>query len=600
MRQDELKYLSSLLPELPGIYQFHDNEGKILYIGKAKNLKKRVSSYFQIQKNKSNKIKVLVKQISKINHFVVENESEALLLENNLIKKYQPKYNVLLKDDKTFPWICIKNERFPRVFSTRNLLKDGSEYFGPYTSAQTVKSLLELIRQLYKLRTCNYLLSKKNIDENRFKICLEYHIGNCNGPCENLQDEQSYNESIHQIRDILKGNLSLVISHLKKMMEQFSNELKFEEANLIKNKIDSLEKFQIKSTVVNPKIVDADVFSLIDEKRSVFINYIKVVNGAIIHSHNIEIVRRLDESQNEILLYAITNIRERFKSSASEIILPLKLNVEFDGVKFLVPQQGDKKKLLDLSVRNANFYRIEKLKKNDNIVEKKKENSILRKLQSDLRLKDLPTHIECFDNSNIQGKFPVASCVVFKNGLAKRNEYRHFNIKTVEGANDFASMEEIIFRRYKRLLEEKNSLPQLIIIDGGKGQLNMAVKSLEKLEIKNKIAIIGIAKKLEKIFFPNDPIPLYIDKNSSSLKLIQKIRNEAHRFGITFHRLKRTKATLKLNLEEIPGIGKNTIEKLFNYFGEYSNIEQADIKDLERILDKRKAQLIKDYFQNTK
>ncbi len=600
MRQDELKYLSSLLPELPGIYQFHGNEGKILYIGKAKNLKKRVSSYFQIQKNKSNKIKVLVKQISKINHFVVENESEALLLENNLIKKYQPKYNVLLKDDKTFPWICIKNERFPRVFSTRNLLKDGSEYFGPYTSAQTVKSLLELIRQLYKLRTCNYLLSKKNIDENKFKICLEYHIGNCNGPCENLQDEQSYNESIHQIRDILKGNLSLVISHLKKMMEQFSNELKFEEANLIKNKIDSLEKFQIKSTVVNPKIVDADVFSLIDEKRSVFINYIKVVNGAIIHSHNIEIVRRLDESQNEILLYAITNIRERFKSSASEIILPLKLNVEFDGVKFLVPQQGDKKKLLDLSVRNANFYRIEKLKKNDNIVEKKKENSILRKLQSDLRLKDLPTHIECFDNSNIQGKFPVASCVVFKNGLAKRNEYRHFNIKTVEGANDFASMEEIIFRRYKRLLEEKNSLPQLIIIDGGKGQLNMAVKSLEKLEIKNKIAIIGIAKKLEKIFFPNDPIPLYIDKNSSSLKLIQKIRNEAHRFGITFHRLKRTKATLKLNLEEIPGIGKNTIEKLFNYFGEYSNIEQADINDLERILDKRKAQLIKDYFQNTK
>jgi len=585
------------IPDNPGVYQFYDRKGMIIYIGKAKNLKKRVSSYFTKRKFDSYKVKVLVDKIQDIKFIIVNNESDALLLENNLIKKHQPRYNIMLKDDKTFPWICIKNEDFPRVFSTRTIIQDGSQYYGPYTSAYAVKVLLSLIRQLYQLRTCKLSLKEENIRTGKFKVCLEYHIGNCKGPCEDLQEKTDYDKSIKQIREIIKGNLNEVILFLEKEMEELAASFRFEEANLFKEKIEILARYQSKSTVVNPSIHDVDVFSIVNKEKEAFVNFLKVVKGAIIQAHNVEIKKKLDETDEELLVYAITDLRNRIGSSAREMILPQDLREYFPENRITVPVRGDKKKLLELSLRNAKSYSLEKKKRIENKLSSGTKERVLLILQSDLRLRSLPVLIECFDNSNIQGSEPVAACVVFRNGLPAKKEYRHYNIKDVDGIDDFASMEEVVFRRYKRLLSEQADLPQLIVIDGGKGQLNAALKSLDKLELRGKISIIGIAKKLEEIYFPDDPIPLYIDKNSESLKLIQYLRNEAHRFGINFHRQKRSGNMTQSQLEEVPGIGAKTIEKLFNRFKSLEGIMGASEDLLAAEIGLSRAKSLKTFFQ---
>jgi excinuclease ABC subunit C len=527
------------LPQKPGVYQFYNIGGEIIYIGKAKNLRKRVFSYFKTSEIRNYKQEALVKKIADIRYILVENESEALLLENNLIKEFQPRYNVLLKDDKTFPWICIKNERFPRVILTRNYIIDGSAYFGPYTSGLMAKTLLELIRQLFKLRTCKLVLSETNISKGRFKRCLEYHLGNCKTPCEGLQDESDYNLAIIQIREILKGNYRYVVKHLHKLMENYSKELLFEEAEIVKHKIEILERFKGKSTIVNPKISDVDVLSIIDDEDYAFINFLKIVNGAIVQAHNVEAVKRLAEDKNEIFGSIIFDLRNRFNSNAKEVIVPFKPDISIQNVRFTVPLKGDKKKLLELSFRNTISFRTDKLASRATNKWANPETKLLEKIREDLRLESIPMHIECFDNSNVQGFDAVASCVVFIAGKPHKSSYRHFNIKSVTGPNDFASMEEIVFRRYKRVLDEKGAIPDLIIIDGGKGQLKAALKSLKMLNLYGKVSIIGIAKRLEEIYVPEDSIPLYLDKNSSTLRLIQKVRDEAHRFGIAFHRNKR-------------------------------------------------------------
>ena len=596
-KKDHINNILKTLPDNPGVYQFFNNKNEIIYVGKAKNLRKRISSYFNKTRHESNKIKVLVSKIEDIKHIIVDSESDALLLENNLIKKIQPRYNVLLKDDKTFPWICIKNERFSRVFSTRKIIHDGSEYFGPYTSAGMVRTLLELIHQLYNLRNCNYNLSEENIRNRKFKVCLEYHIGNCKGPCEDLQTEEDYNQTIVQIREIINGNLQNVLNYLKEMMKRYATDYRFEEAEMIKNKIEILEKFKSKSTIVNQKIHNVDVFSIVDKEKYAAVNYLKVVQGAIIQSHTVELVKKLDETNEDLLTYAIIDIRERFKSNSKEIIIPFKINEKLADVSLFIPKKGDKRHLLDLSERNARIYCLEKQKKNELIQVKKDDNRVLERLKADLKLKSLPVHIECFDNSNIQGTNPVASCVVFKNGIPSKKDYRHFNIKTVTGPDDFASMEEIVFRRYIRLISENKTLPQLIIIDGGKGQLNAAIKSLKKLSIEKKVAIIGIAKKLEEIYFPGDPYPLYIDKRSESLKLIQQLRNEAHRFGITFHRDKRSKSMLDSELNHIKGVGEKTITLLLSHFESVEEIKLAKREILEKLIGKQKTATILEYFK---
>lgn len=592
-------HISSLLksiPEQPGVYQFYDKNEIIIYIGKAKNLKKRVSSYFNKKKFESFKIKVLVEKIWDIKHIVVNNEPDALLLENNLIKKYQPRYNIMLKDDKTFPWICIKNEPFPRVFSTRTMINDGSHYYGPYTSAYAVKILLTLIKQLYQLRTCKLSLTETNISKGKFKICLEYHLGNCKGPCEGLQKQEDYNESIGQIKEIIKGNLSEIIVFLKKEMAKRASSFRFEEANQFKEKIEILARYQSKSTIVNPSIHNVDVFSIISDEKEAFINFLKVVKGAVIQAHTVEIKKKLDEADEDILAFAVTDLRNRIESKSREIILPVNLQTFFPDNRIIVPQRGDKKKLLELSERNAKSYRMEKKKRASLQKPEKGPTRILNTLQKDLRLKETPLHIECFDNSNISGSDPVAACVVFKHGIPAKKEYRHYNIKGVSGIDDFASMEEVVFRRYKRVLKEKQNLPQLIIIDGGKGQLNAALKSLIKLNLRGRIAIIGIAKKLEEIYFPDDPVPLYIDKNSESLKLIQNLRNEAHRFGITFHRQKRSGKLTQSTLDDIPGIGPKTIEKLFMRFKSFERIRSASEEELAEEIGIKKSGMLLTYL----
>lgn len=585
------------LPEKAGVYQFIDNNGTILYIGKAKNLKKRVSSYFQKEQTLNSKLKLLLRKIEDIKSIVVDNEFDALLLENTLIKKHQPRFNVNLKDDKTYPWICIKNERFPRVFSTRNVVNDGSKYFGPYASGKMMHTLLELIRQLYPLRSCNLNLSESSILKGQFSVCLEYHIKNCLGPCENLQSEDDYNFNIKNIEQIIKGNVTQVLKELKPLMWQYANDLKYEQAKVIKDKIEILEKYQSKSTVVNTNITNTDVFSIVVEENAAYINFLKVVNGAIIQSHNVELQKKLDETDEDLLLFAMTNIRERFNSDAKEIILPFNVELLLPKVSIVVPQRGDKKDLLSLSERNASNFRQEKLRQRSLLNPEKSIERILQQMQKDLRMNVLPKHIECFDNSNIQGAFPVAAMVVFKDTKPQKREYRHFNIKTVEGPNDFASMEEIVFRRYHRLLEEKKELPQLIVIDGGKGQLSAALKSLEKLNLRGKITIIGIAKKLEEIYFPNDSIPLYLDKKSETLRIIQQIRDEAHRFGITHHRERREKGTITSELLQIPDIGFKTAQKLLWKFKSVKNIKAATSDEIEKIIGKAKASLVFDYFQ---
>lgn len=591
-----IQSLIKSLPDQPGVYQFYDKNGIIIYIGKAKNLKKRVSSYFNKRNFDSYKIKVLVGKIWEIKHIVVSSEPDALLLENNLIKKHQPRYNILLKDDKTFPWICIKKEHFPRVFSTRNVIEDGSRYYGPYTSAYSVKILLTLIRQLYKLRTCKLSLTPENIQQKKFKVCLEYHIGNCKGPCEQLQPESEYDETIEQIREIIKGNLSEVIQYLKGEMAKRAAAFQFEEANQFKEKIEILSRYQSKSTIVNPSIHDVDVFSIVSDEKEAYVNFLKVVKGAVIQAHTVEIRKRLDEADEDLLAFAVTDLRQRIESGSREIILPIDLGTYFPDNRITVPQRGDKKKLLELSERNARSYRLEKKKRATARTQTNASERVLSRLQSDLRLKETPLHIECFDNSNIQGSAPVAACVVFKNGKPAKKEYRHYNIKSVSGIDDFASMEEVVYRRYKRQLEEQKELPQLIIIDGGKGQLNAALRSLIKLDLRGSIAIIGIAKKLEEIYFPDDPVPLYINKNSESLKLIQQLRNEAHRFGITFHRQKRSGNLILSSMEEIPGVGSKSIEKLYRRFKSMDGIRNSTLEELAEEIGMVRARLIRSHI----
>jgi excinuclease ABC subunit C len=595
------EYLKSLfvnLPTSPGVYQYFDKNGELIYIGKAKNLRKRVYSYFS-KNNDNYKTKILVRRIADIKHIIVNSENDALLLENNLIKKYSPHYNVRLKDDKTYPWIVIKNESFPRVFSTRNVMKDGSEYFGPYTSGYMVKIILDLFKQLFKLRSCNLSLTHENIDKKKFKVCLEYHLKNCKGPCVGEESEENYNGYVEQIRNILKGNINVVVSVLRKKMLEYSNNLDYENAKLIKEKLALLEHYQSKSTIVNPNLSNIDVFSYLDDEKYAFVNYLKVIDGKIISAKSFEIKKKLDESKEDILSMTIAEIKvneELSVKTSNKIIIPFPIFFKLDGIKFIVPKIGEKKKLLDFSERNLKYYRLDKLKQYANVDPQKHVNRILETMKNDLRLKELPVHIECFDNSNTQGTNPVASCVVFKYAKPSKSDYRKFNIKTVEGPNDFASMEEIVYRRYKRLIDENITLPQLIIIDGGKGQLSSAVKSLKLLDIYGKVAIIGIAKKLEEIYFPEDSIPIYLDKNSESLKVIQKARDEAHRFGITFHRNKRNSAMTISDLNNISGIGENSINKLLTSFKSLKKIRNSSLDELSEIIGKSKAEILWNYL----
>ncbi len=594
-----LKTIVTTLPDSPGIYQFIDKNEKIIYIGKAKSLKKRVSSYFH-KESLSGKVRVMVSKAVDMRFIAVATEHDALLLENNLVKKYQPRYNVLLKDDKTFPWICIKNEPFSKIYPTRNPSRDGSKYFGPYSSVRLMKTLLDLIKQLYPIRTCNYILTDENIKKRKYNRCLEYQIGNCLAPCEALQTAEEYNKNIDEIKLILKGNISSVEQELKKLMYKHADSYEFEKAQTVKDKIDILQKYQSKSVVFNKAIHNIDVFSFKDDENISYVNYLKIINGAVLQSHTVEMKKKLDESPNELLSIAISDIRSRFESDSLEILVPFLPEVEIPQVKYTVPQIGDKKEILDLSFRNLNYYILEQQKQQDLVDPDRHSKRILNKAMQDLRLKELPVHIECFDNSNIQGDTPVAAMVVFKQGRPSKNDYRHFNIKTVEGPNDFASMEEIIYRRYKRLLEENQSLPQLIIIDGGKGQLSSALYSLDQLNLKGKINIISIAKRLEEIYFPNDPVPLYLDKKSETLKLIQQLRNEAHRFGITHHRNKHMKQIIQTELIQIEGIGEVLSGKLLSHFRSVSNIKKATLGEIQKIAGKKKGNILFNYFEHQK
>lgn len=587
----------STLPNTPGVYQYYDKNKQLLYIGKAKNLKKRVASYFN-KTHENARTRILVKQIVDIKHIVVATETDALLLENNLIKKYQPKYNVLLKDDKTYPWICIKKERFPRVFSTRRLIKDGSEYFGPYTNFKTVHTLLDLIKGLYPLRSCSYDLAQQKISNGKYKVCLEYHLGNCLGPCENLHSEASYNTSIDAIRNLLKGNFKESLGGFKNQMKQYAANLQFEDAQRIKEKIEALENYQSKSTIVNPNINNVDVFSVISDESYGYVNFLQLSFGSIIRSHTLEIKKKLDETDAQLLELCVMELRQRFNSQSKEVYVPFTIKVEA-GVKLHIPKLGDKKKILDLSIRNAKYYRMERFKQAKIVDPARHANRIMAQMKKDLRLVEEPRHIECFDNSNIQGTNPVAACVVFKDGKPSKKDYRKFTIKTVVGPDDFASMEEVVYRRYKRLLEEKQPLPQLIIIDGGKGQLSSSLKALDKLDLRGKIAIIGIAKRLEELFYPEDPIPLYLDKKSETLKIIQQLRNEAHRFGITFHRQKRSKEALTTALETIEGIGQKTVVDLLRVFKSKKRIGEASFEDLTKVIGPSRAKKIRVHFNNT-
>lgn len=597
---DKITAILKTLPTNPGVYQYFDEKGKVIYVGKAKNLKARVSSYFNRDANHGAKITFLVRKIADIKVIVVKTEIDALLLENNLIKKHRPRYNIMLKDDKTYPWICVKNEPFPRVFSTRHIVKDGSQYFGPYASGKMMHTILDLVYQLFPIRTCKLNLSDKNIESGKFRVCLEYHIGNCLAPCTGKQSKADYDKDIKAVKDILRGNISTVIKSLKDKMMEYASLLEFEKAQTLKEKIEILEKYQSKSSVVSATVADADVFSLEGKESPFYVNYLKVINGAVVQSHSVELKSKLDESPAEILAHAIVDMRTRFHSNSKEIIVPFDAKIELPGVKFIIPKRGDKKTLLELSARNAKFYRLDLQRKRDLVDPERHGKRILEQLRKDLRMKNTPEHIECFDNSNIQGTNPVASCVVFKKGKPSKKDYRHFNIKTVEGPNDFASMEEIIYRRYSRLLKEEKPLPQLIIIDGGKGQLSSAMKSLEKLGLRGKITVIGIAKKLEEIYFPGDSIPLYLDKKSESLKLIQKARDEAHRFGITHHRKRRSKSMTVSELEQIKGIGAKTAEALIRKFKSLKRIKEASEEEIAGVSGKSKAALIKKYFAQKK
>ncbi|MFM9008334.1 MAG: excinuclease ABC subunit UvrC [Bacteroidota bacterium] len=594
-QNEHLRQLIERLPDTPGVYQFFNEEAQILYIGKAKNLKRRVSSYFN-KNHDNNRITMLVRQICDIRTVLVETEYDALLLENNLIKKYQPRYNVNLKDDKTYPWIVIRKEHYPRVHYTRRHIRDGSSYFGPYASPVMISTVLELINGLYKLRTCTLALTPDNIAKKKFRVCLEYHVGNCLGPCEGRQTEEEYDLSIAGIRDILKGNINTVIRHVEERMNAHASTYAYEEAQRCKEMLDQLQRYKGRSVIVHPTIHNVDVFSFVQEGQAAFVNFVHVVNGAIIHSFTIELRKKLDESPEELLGMAIAELRQRYNSSAPELIVPFVPELEVPGATFTVPRIGDKKKLLDLSEKNVRYFMKEKLDQADKLNPEHRVERLLERMKTDLRLTELPYHIECFDNSNFQGDHAVSAMSVFRNGRPSKREYRHFNIKTVQGPDDFASMEEVIYRRYKRVLDEHQPLPQLIVIDGGKGQLSAALISLDKLGLRGKVGIIGIAKRLEEIYYPGDSLPLYLDKKGETLKIIQHLRDEVHRFGITHHRKRRSKALVKTELSDIKGIGEATASELLRHFRSVKRIREASLEDLSAIVGQAKARIVHAYF----
>jgi len=584
------------IPHKPGVYQYWDQDDTLIYIGKAKDLRNRVGSYFNSDNQMNGKTKVLVSKIRRITFTIVDTEIDAWLLENSLIKKHQPKYNIMLKDDKTYPWIIIKKEPFPRLYWTRKMVKDGSTYFGPYASVGMMHTILDLIKETYPLRTCNLPLNEENISAGKFKVCLEYQIGNCKGPCQAYQTDADYDQNIAEIKDILNGKIGNVIRDVKQIIKKAVEELNFEYAHLYQKKLLVLEKYQSKSTVVNSSITNVDVVSIASDERYAFVNYLKIMNGSIIQTQTIEIKKRLDESDEELLTLAITEFRTKFNSTSREIIVPFDIKLKDENLKFTVPKLGEKKNLLELSHKNVLFFRREKLNQYEKLNPDLRSERILTQMQKDLMLTQLPVHIECFDNSNFQGAYPVSAIVVFKDAKPSKKDYRHFNVKTVEGPNDFATMEEAVYRRYKRMLEEGSSLPQLIIIDGGKGQLSSAVSSLKKLGIEHKVTVIGIAKRLEELYYPGDSYPLHLDKKSETLKVIQQLRDEAHRFGITFHRKKRDQGTLKTELEDIPGIGKTTADKLLRQFKSVKKIREATAAELEKVLNKAQVKTILNHF----
>lgn len=598
MTTEDYKKVAPTLPKDPGVYRFLAKDDTILYVGKAKNLKNRLASYFGNKKHQRHKTKALVKNAERFEYTIVETEQDALLLEATLIKKFQPRYNVMLKDGKSYTYICVKKERFPRVFITRSVFRDGSTYFGPYTSKYRIKVILDLIKSLFPLRTCNLHLSPNNIEKNKFKVCLEYHIKNCMGPCEGHEDEASYDEKIAQIKNMLRGNFGAVKQHFKSIMQQHAESWEFEKAQVLKEKLSAFEDYQGKSTVVSTLIRDLDIFYIATDEKRAYINFLKVINGAIMNTHTLELTKNLDEDEKKLLAFGIDELRKKFNSITKEIILPYRIKLLEPDITITVPKIGDKKKLLDLAEKNVKYFLLQQRKQEINNI--KKETSaerILKTMKEDLQMDELPFHIECFDNSNLQGSFPVSSCVVFKNAKPSKRDYRHFNIKTVEGPNDFASMEEVVYRRYSRLIKEEKPLPNLVIVDGGKGQLSATMKIMRALGVDNKITIIGIAKRLEEIFFPDDPIPLYINKKSETLKVIQQARNEAHRFAITFHRNQRSRHFTTTELTNIPGIGDKTAQKLLSHFGSVKKIKTALETEIVEVVGKVAARKVKAYFE---
>lgn len=598
MPSDKIRNLLKTLPHKPGVYQHLDQDGRVLYVGKAKDLQKRVSSYFT-KSHDSARIHVMTRKVADVKTIVTESEFDALLLENNLIKEYQPRYNINLKDDKTYPWICIKKERFPRIFTTRNPIKDGSEYYGPYASVKVMKTVLGLIRKTYHIRTCKLHLSEENIRAGKFRPCLEYHIGNCKAPCVDLQSEQDYNQDIEAARNLIKGNLNAVKRHLEKEMQTAAEDLRFEDAQKIKERYQAIDRYQAKSTVVNPSITNVDVYSVHTDAEYGYVNFLKIIDGRVLQSHTLELKKKLDESAQELLALAIPELRQRFDSQAKNLYLSHAVDLEIPGVTLHVPQRGDKKHLVELSLKNGRYYCMEKLKNIQIVDPDRHVKRLMAQMQKDLRLSEEPRHIECFDNSNIQGTHPVSACVVFKDGKPSKKDYRHFNIQSVEGPDDYASMTEAVHRRYRRLLDEDAPLPQLIVIDGGKGQLSAALEALETLGLRGRIAILGIAKRLEELYFPGDPYPLHLDKRSETLKVIQRLRDEAHRFGITHHRKRRSKGTIRSELEKIPGIGPKTIQELLSAFKSVKRIRQASEPELSTTIGPRRARLIRDYFHQS-
>ena len=593
---DDVKNTLAIIPDQPGCYQFIDEKGTVIYVGKAKSLKKRVSSYFN--KNHDHpKTRILVRKINRIKYIVVDSEEDSFILENNLIKSLRPRYNVLLKDDKSYPSIVIKNEYFPRIYKTRNIVKDGSRYYGPYTSVLSVNALLEIVRKVYKIRTCKLNLAPEKIAEAKYKVCLEYHIERCKGPCEGLQSLDDYNENVAEINEILKGNVNIIEKKIKERMLELSEELRFEEAHELKEKLELIQNFREKSQVVSNLNYNLDVYSFEEDENAAYINYLHVVKGGVNQAYTFEYRKKLDESKEELLGLGIVEMRQRFKSKSKEIIVPFNPDIELTGVEFTIPKIGEKKKLLALSEKNVKQYKIDKLKKSEMLNPEQRATRILSRVKKDLQLKEMPWHIECFDNSNIQGTNPVAACVVFKKAKPSKKDYRHFNIKSVVGADDYASMREVVERRYSRLLNEGQKLPQLIVIDGGKGQLHAAADSLRKIGLYGKIGVIGIAERLEEIYFPEDPIPLYIDKNSETLKLIQQLRDEAHRFGLSHHRKKRSKAQVSSELDLIKGIGSATKKKLLSHFKSIKRIKEADFTEIVKLIGESRAKIIQKWIE---